>query len=157
MPCLWLQHNNSQLFVNVGIIDASAISFAALPATMAPLQMFRALVDTGAQKTMIMPNVATALKLQAQGQIQVLGVGGVTWHNWYLFHVAFTIPFLPHGQPLPPPGQPVALTIAAHVNPNVIAGGELPLSHGFDVLLGMDILSSGSLKIEGNGQASFSF
>lgn len=50
-----------------------------------------------------------------------------------------------------------ALPIAAHVNPTVIAGGELPLSHGFDVLLGMDILSSGSLKIEGNGQASFSF
>jgi hypothetical protein len=44
-----------------------------------------------------------------------------------------------------------------HINPVPVYGGELPVGAGFDVLLGMDILSSGSLKIEGSGHYSFSF
>jgi hypothetical protein len=160
MPCLYLTHNNSQIFVRVGIIDPAAFNPAAGPVQMGslpPPRMFNALVDTGAQKTMISANVVNALSLVPRGQISVQGVGhNVTYHNGYLFHVAFTLPLLgPVAQGMTvPPGQ-AALLICVHPTP--IYGAELPAAVGLDVLLGMDILSSGSLKIEGNGQYSFSF
>lgn len=162
MPCLWLQHNNSQLFVNVAIIDAAAVNVQAVAAGGAnqlatPPRMFVALVDTGAQKTMISTNVVNALSLQPQGQIAIQGVGpNITYHNAYLFHVAFTMAI--GGQPVPPAGQRAMIV---HINSNVIYGAELTVPPGaqatFDVLLGMDILSSGLLHIGGNGHYSFSF
>lgn len=155
MPCLWLQHNNSQLFVSVGIIDAAALNVQA-PALAVPPRMFVALIDTGAQKTMISTNVVNALGLQPQGQIPIQGVGpNITYHNGYLFHVAFTMQAAARAAP---PGQQV---MVAHINSNVIYGAELAVPPGaqaaFDVLLGMDILSHGSLKVEGSGHYSFSF
>jgi hypothetical protein len=160
MPCLWLQHNNSQLFISVAIIDAGALPpLHAAPAMAALPRMFVALVDTGAQRTMISTNVVNTLGLQPQGQIQLQGVGpNFTWHNAYLFHVAFTVPVVGPAAPPLPPGH---LQVQIHVNSNVVYGGELPFPAGtrspFDVLLGMDILSSGSLKMEGSGHFSFSF
>jgi hypothetical protein len=153
MPCLWLAHNNSQLFITVGIIDAATVSIAPgtlLGAAIQPPRTFVALVDTGAQKTMISANVVNALGLPPQGQIPVQGVGpNITYHNGYLFHVAFTLPLQ-----VVAPGQ---MQVAVFIHPSVIYGAELSVPGGFDVLLGMDILSSGSLKIEGSGHASFSF
>ena len=118
MPCLWLTHNNSQLFINVGIIDAltQKLSWNSMGANIPPPRMFTSLVDTGAQRTMISTNVVTTLGLKPQGRQQII---------FYL--------------------------------PEPIYGAELTASLGFDVLLGMDIISKGSLKIEGNGHFSFSF
>lgn len=154
MPCLWLQHNNSQLFVSLGILDAIAANIAATPpigGQIASPRMFLALVDTGAQRTMISNNVVNALGLPPQGKIPIQGVGHtVTYHNGYLFHVAFTLPIIVQGKPVPN-------QLAVFVHPSVIYGAELTAVTGFDVLLGMDILSSGSLKVEGSGHFSFSF
>lgn len=45
-----------------------------------------------------------------------------------------------------------------HVFSNPVEGAELNFaSSKFDVLLGMDIISMGSLKIEGDGSFSFCF
>jgi Aspartyl protease len=159
MPCLWLQHNNSQLFINVGILDASDVNITASGtiATNIPMPppMFIALVDTGAQKTMISTRVVRTLGLQPQGMIPIQGVGpNVTHHNGYLFHVAFTIPLIAPGQQIVP-GSPIPVMMFIH--PTAIYGAELTSTTGFDVLLGMDILSSGSLKVEGSGHFSFSF
>jgi hypothetical protein len=77
MPCLWLQHNKSQLFITVGILDATTANIAAMPfigGTGPTPQMFVALVDTGAQKTMISNNVVSRLNLQSQGKIAIQGV-----------------------------------------------------------------------------------
>jgi hypothetical protein len=89
------------------------------------------------------------------GKIPLQGIGTrVTYHNGYLFHVAFVIPSTtPPGAPAPPPGQAYGLMA---VNGTVIHGGEITAPVGFDVLLGMDIISGGSLHIEGNGTFSFS-
>jgi hypothetical protein len=160
MPCLWLQHNNSQLFVNVGILDAATINLATMPpfGGVAPNpQMFVALVDTGAQTTMISTNVAATLNLQPQGKIPIPGVGhNITYHNGYLFHVAFTFPLTPIPQTLPA-GSTVQVQLAVFILPKAIYGAELTTASGFDVLLGMDVLSTGSLKVEGSGHYSFSF
>jgi len=116
--------------------------------------MFVALVHTGAQKTKISTNVVSQLGLQPQGKIPVQGVGSLAHHNGYLFHVAFTIPVVQPGQIITPGSQ---VQIMVFILPAVIYGAELSAIHGFDVLLGMDVLSSGSLKIEGSGHFSFSF
>ncbi len=159
MPCLWGFHNNSQIFLDVGIIDASTFSLpttiGAQPTTQPSPVVFRSLVDTGCQRTMISSNVVQQLKLSATGKVPIQGVGpNVTYHNAYLFHVSFVIPIISAGQ-IVVPGMQIQAMI--HVLPNVIQGGELTNISGFDVLLGMDVLSAGSLKIEGNGSYSFSF
>jgi hypothetical protein len=118
--------------------------------------MFVSLVDTGAQRTMISTNVVNALGLKPQGSILVHGVGPVSVpHNGYLFHVAFTIPIVVAGATRTSPSVPQQVLVFIHPVP--IYGAELPNPGGFDVLLGMDIIGTGSLKVEGNGHFSFSF
>jgi len=152
MPCLWGLHNNSQVFLDVGVIDAASLTTPAMPGvgTGAPT-LFKSLVDTGCQRTMISANAAARLGLTAVGKIPIQGVGpNITYHNAYVFRVAFFVPAVAGGQM---PGSGAAV---AHVLPAPIHGGEIS-SSGFDVLLGMDVISIGSLKIEGNGAFSFSF
>jgi hypothetical protein len=74
------------------------------------------------------------------GKTAIRGIGPlVTYHNAYLFHVAFVVAGVVHVLPAP------------------VQGGEIGATHGFDVLLGMDVIGVGSLKVEGNGGFSFSF
>src|ERR1700730_12997669 len=162
MPCLWGQHNNSQIFLNVGIVDASAVNLTAAPpfgASFPNPQMFRALVDTGAQRTMISTNVVNALNLTPLGTVQIRGAGHtITRHNSYLFHIAFVIALPSNVGQMAQAGVPTQAL--AFLNPNPIHGAEIGLTStggSFDVLLGMDIIATGSLKIEGNGTFSFSF
>jgi hypothetical protein len=143
----------------VGIIDA-ATAANVTPGPYAPLiqnpPIFKALVDTGAEVTMISPDVAGKVGLTPIGQIPIQGVGHtMTYHNAYLFHVAFVVPLSQTGQPLPA-GAGVDTMI--FMQPNPIYGGEITSSgEHFDVLLGMDVISTGSLAVEGNGTFSFSF
>jgi hypothetical protein len=117
--------------------------------------MFRSLVDTGCEKTMISTNVVARLGLSSFSKIGIRGVGpNITYHNAYLFHVVFVQPIIPAGL-IVTPGRQVQAII--HVLPVPIYGGEITSTSGFDVLLGMDVLSIGSLKVEGNGGFSFSF
>ena len=151
MPCLWLKHNNSQIFVKVGIIDASIIVDLAgeVPPNLQN-HMFQALVDTGAQITMISKRAADKVGLRPIGMTSIIGVGGVREHRNYLFHVAFV---LKRGE--------VSLgkmEVDIHMFGDVIEGAELSSeSEDFDILLGMDVLSKCSLAIEGNGTFSLSF
>jgi hypothetical protein len=162
MPCIWGQHNNSQVFLNVGIIDASTINPQSLTfgSQIPPPQMFKALVDTGAQRTMISTNVVRTLNLTPVGKIGISGVGSSQYHNGYLFHVVFVTPMARIAGQVPTPGNPVPAVV--HYQPMPIYGAELDpamtlQTAGFDVLLGMDVICTGSLKIEGNGTFSFSF
>ena len=156
MPCVWLQHNKSQLFMNVGVLDASHVQD--LISTEVSIddfnignQMFKALVDTGAQKTMVSKAAAEKVGLRPIGTVPVMGVGGVSQHQNYLFHIAFVLRVQLSGDAR----EEVA---AIHTLPDPIEGAELDLEGaGFDVLLGMDILSTGSLAVEGSGTYSFSF
>lgn len=159
MPCFYLTHNNSQLFLNVGIIDASSVKIPSTPGASLGIPspaMFKALVDTGAQKTMISPNVVKRLSLKQIGKILVQGIHATPQHhNSYLFHVALTMSLLPPGSPPPAPGGQI--TVLAFTLPKPIHGAELGFANaGFDVLLGMDVISTGSLIIQGNGTYSLS-
>lgn len=153
MPCVWLQHNKSQLFINVAVIDANVFAdWTDNGNREQPLQhhMFKALVDTGAQTTMISSSVAKTMQLRPIGKAQFLGVGGMSEHNNYLFHIGFTM--------VEPEIEPGISRTTLHVMPPPIQGGEMNLENsGFDVLLGMDIVGNGSLAVEGGGTFSFSF
>lgn len=160
MPVIWGNHNNSDIFLNVGIIDAVHMPstnlnpLSAPPAIPTP-RMFKALIDTGAQKTMISTNVIQVLGLNPLGKVLISGVGPTAhYHNAFLFYVAFVIAFLQPGQTLVV-GTSVAAQVSINLNP--IFGAEIPSTGGlFDVLLGMDVISTGQLVV-GNGIYSFSF
>jgi hypothetical protein len=155
MPCLWGRHNNSQIFVPLLVLDATVV--AANPAN--PLAgaaqstppVFRALVDTGAQRTMISPDVVSRLGLNPIGKIPVRSAGGtVVHHDGYPFNVAFVVTNPAIGGGI---GGSMLYTLG-----KPIWGPEIPSTGGsFDVLMGMDVISSGSLKIEGDGTFSWSW
>jgi hypothetical protein len=155
MPCLWGRHNNSQLFVPILVLDATVVAsnpgnpLAGLAPATPPV--FTALVDTGAQRTMISPNVVARLNLNPIGKIPVRSAGGiVVHHDGYLFYVGFVVQNQPLG------GLTAGSVLYTLGKP--IWGGEIPATGGsFDVLMGMDIISSGSLKIEGDGTFSWSW
>jgi Aspartyl protease len=157
MPIVWGAHNNSDIYINVGIIDASAINLASTaPVSATPISppsMFRALIDTGAQKTMISPNVISALNLPPLGKILISGVGpSAHYHNAYLFHVAFVMAI---AGAVPSSAGQVSAVINVLQTP--IYGAEIPSTGGqFDVLLGMDVISGGQLVV-GNGVFSFAW
>jgi hypothetical protein len=160
MPVAWGNHNNSDIYINVGILDASTFNIASGPVSAIPIaapQMFKALIDTGAQKTMISPNVINTLSLSPLGKILIGGVGPKAhYHNAYLFHVAFVMAMLQLGQTIVP-GQQIQAVVNVAGAP--IYGAEIGISSTagqFDVLLGMDILSTGCLVV-GNGIYSFSW
>jgi hypothetical protein len=118
----------------------------------------RALVDTGATSTCISKNVAREVEFEPVGKVQVHGVGGLVSHNSYLFHIAF--PFQMAGQLSPnlPPPNAGQVQASLHVLEKLIQGFEFDnASAGFDVLLGMDVIATGSLVVQGNGTFSFSF
>jgi hypothetical protein len=161
MPCIWGQHNGSQLFCFVAILPASAPS--QLPqgtSYLGPSATVKALIDTGATATAITNRLAVQLQLQPIGKVQIHGVAGVQHHNSYLFRVGFPFTLPPGssvaGLPPPPPGQ---RQVQLHVLQKVIQGCEIfaGAMTNFDVLLGMDVISTGSLVVQGNQTFSFSF
>jgi hypothetical protein len=154
MPVITGAHNNSDIFLTLGIIDADTIDvtdptkqFGQIPTP----ELFRALIDTGAQKTMISPAVIERLNLTPRGKILVSGVGPTAdYHNGYFFHVTFIVPLVPPG-PAIQAGAAISVPAMVHINTQVIYGGEIPSTGGtFDVLLGMDVLSTGLLTVHTN-------
>ena len=160
MPCIWGQHSNSQLFCAVAVLPATAATVAAGSIYSGQVHGCRALIDTGATTTCISRRLATILNFQPIGKVPVHGVAGIVHHNSYLFLIAF--PFnLPPNVTLSPGVQPSAGNVATqlHVLDKVLQGCEFDggSSARFDVLLGMDVISTGSLVVQGNGTYSFAF
>jgi|GEM_PF-918554 len=150
MPVLHLQHNNTQLFINVLILPLGtpADLIGGQTDLNGPTKPFRALVDTGATSSCITTKVASAVGLDPVGRVSVQGVAGVADLNNYLFHVGF-IENVQSDQ-----GQTLA---QVNVLNREITGAEVNSGGHFDVLLGMDVLSTGTLIVHGNKHFSFSF
>lgn len=104
---------------------------------------------------MVSADVVSAVGLNPIGKIPLQSIGPeITYHDGYLFHVAFTFQ-LPPGIVAPPPGSAQTHTFVYGLP---IYGAELGGSvTSFDVLLGMDIVGTGSLKVDGDGSFSFCF
>jgi hypothetical protein len=160
MPCIWGQHSSSQLFCVVAVLPASAAALAEGSIYTGQAQGCRALIDTGATTTCVSKRLSSLLGLQPVGKVAVHGVAGIVYHNSYLFSIAF--PFnVPPNLSLPPGVQPTPgnVTTQLHMLDKVLQGCEFDggVTPTFDVLLGMDVISTGSLVVQGNGTFSFSF
>lgn len=164
MPCIWLKHDNRQLICVVAILPVDAAAGMASTPDGAPYNgpiiSARALIDTGATTTCISARLAKQLKMQPIGKVPIQGVSRASYHNSYLFMIAF--PFaLPPGAAaavaLPSP-KPNEVQAQIHVLQPVIHGVEFNAENaGFDVLLGMDVIRTGTLVVQGDGNFSFSF
>lgn len=114
------------------------------------MHVFNALIDTGAQSTCITSVAAEKVGLVPVGKVPIRGVSGLQYHNNYLFKVGFAFGMAAN--------QREVQVTSVHVFDKPIEGAELNVgSSTFDVLLGMDIIGMGSLKIDGDGSFSFSF
>jgi len=143
MPSIHGAHDGRAAIVTIAIVDAvkyrehrqggNSVFQGAVP--------FRALIDTGATRTMIASRVVTRLGLQQATLLQFSGLGGTTWRPGYLFRVAFYDR---------PPTDAAEQSRIMVLNRDIM-GGELTDEHTFDVLLGMDVLTTGSLHIDKAG------
>lgn len=106
---------------------------------------FTALVDTGALRTCVTQNVVDRLSLKRRGRIEVGNVRNRAWHWTYLFHVAIW-----------PDTEDGSIAAAFGIGDEV-EGIDVGDSRYYDVLLGMDILRRGTLKLELDGGFELAF
>ena len=120
----------------------------AAASTPANLNMFPALVDTGASVTCISSNVIQRLGLQPSGKTQMSGSTGQNTVDQYSFVVGFMF-----GVQQTPTGAS-----AGELNAHLVQGCEF-VSHGFgfDVLIGRDILCKGSFTLTFDGHFTLAF
>jgi predicted aspartyl protease len=150
MPLIQGLHNGRAATIQIAIIDvAKRIEHKeSNDPVLKGVKPFRALIDTGATSTMIASRVVAQLGLQQVNKLPFDGMGGISWRRAYLFHVAFYEA---------PPSEDSALVSKIHICRKTINGGELSDEHTFDVLLGMDILTTGHFRVDRDGTFSFSF
>jgi len=91
---------------------------------------------------MVSRRVVERTGLQVVNRIPFAGLGGVSWRPAYLFHVAFY-----ESSPTGVPQEVSRIRLCR----KVINGGELSDEPTFDVLLGMDIITTGTLTIDRDG------
>jgi len=133
--------------------DASALERIAAPqpagATPINITLYGALVDTGATSTCISQKVVREMGLTPVGKCQMISASQVVEVNQYPFVVA-----LPMGLQQLPNGM---------MNGNFsafesVTGLEFKSAGtSYEVLVGMDILRGGSLKLDFDGHFSFCF
>lgn len=122
---------------------------------LASTTRYRALIDTGATSTMVATRVVNEQRLQPTSILRYRSKDGESSVPGYLFRVMF------YGDIVALPGDSeedgVSRYDKMHVVPKVIEGGELSVQTGFDVLLGMDVLTTGTLTIRPDGTFTFTY
>lgn len=116
---------------------------------------FKALIDTGATRTMVSPQVVCSVGLQPVGRMPFNSLTGFAYCYSYLFHVAFYGD--PYSQYVDDDAAGDSGINTIHVFTQVINGGEMAEGQSFDVLLGMDVTSSGDLHFTRDGRFRFTF
>lgn len=153
MPDIVGSHNSSQVFVPVVLLPVERFEDTLDPqwlAKPAAMHVLKALIDTGAQGTCITPSAATTLNLEPTGMVRIHGVGGSRLHYKYIFKVGF-VDLQRNEMGFESP--------SFHMVDREIEGADFDCGPDadFDVLLGMDVLSIGTLTIASTGNFKFSF
>ncbi len=158
MPSICGRHNRRQVFLDVSIIHRNdrAQYDGSNASHLKTAKRFRALLDTGATVTMITKHVVREMNLLPVTKMEIAGVSGIQYHNAYLFFVGFAGDRVPLSSVQVPDPDPDATWIKIHLCTKLVQGGELADNGSFDVLLGMDIISTGTLVLDGT-LSSFSF
>ena len=142
MPCLTNIVHNSAAIIDVVIMpyqiqksktDPNKEKFTPMPG-----KQYKALIDTGADITCITNRVVSQLKMKRTGNRRYNAASGSALQKTYSFFVNIPIGNTP---------TPVNF---------VEEGGEVQFgTSSIDVLLGMDVIMKGSLKIDPDGHFSF--
>lgn len=157
MPYIQGRHNGRAAYIDIAIVEAARYREhkESRQPVLRGIRPFRALIDTGATSTMITRRVVALLGLQPTTKLRYRNKDGDIWTTAYLFHVVF------YGKTLPMPGDSEedgeSLISQTHVCTKVITGGEIEDQDSFDVLLGMDVISTGNLTINVDGTFGFAF
>lgn len=106
---------------------------------------FTALVDTGAKRTCVSQNVIQQVGLKSRGKIPVGNVKRTEEHHTYLFYVGVWPATL---------DETPSAVFGIGDEIMGIGGGD---SRYYDVLLGMDIIAQGSLRLDLDGSFELAF
>lgn len=151
MPLIRGYHDGRSAILSVAILDAARYREHKTlndGSGFRGAKRFPALIDTGASITMISPRVVSALGLEQVNARLIMGVHGrPASRPAYLSHVAFYITVEPKNSDM----------LRLQVYSKVINGAELSEENTFDVLLGMDVLTTGDFHLSRDGTFSFSF
>jgi hypothetical protein len=150
MPSIRGQHNHRAAYVTVTIIDDAGYQTHRQSASpvLQGARPYRALIDTGATGTALTRHVVAELGLLPVGKRQFGTPTGIVWQPYYLVRAAF------YDSP-PEPGSTAPSRI--RVYRQVIEAGEIQDQPSFDVLLGMDVITSGRLVVDRDGSFEFSY
>lgn len=156
MPSIAGRHDGRAAVTPVAIIDAGAYrDHRALEhPVLRGSAIYKGLIDTGASRTMVSTRVVQERQLEKVGAVRVHGLGGEAWRRTFLFHVAFPDGIVQWHDPTSDQSAPLN---RLHVYKRTIQGGELTEEVGFDVLIGMDIITTGDLHVSRDGTFSFAF
>ena len=138
MPSFKSIPENDQCIINV-IVTQVADEKVKIAIEELQKNTYRALIDTGAQKTCISENVAHKLLLVSKGKSSMISVSEVTSANTY--HIDLYIP-ISQTQPIIQGERVVGLTQDLNLRKHTKLFVSEIKSHSqdFDVLLGMDVL-----------------
>lgn len=152
MPDIVGRHNGIQVFTPVVLLPIETFEDTLDPQRLTKvsnLQVLRALIDTGADVTSITDNAVRLLRLEPSGVLGVQGFGGANYHTSYIFKLGFV---------------DIQEDELGYQNPHFdlfdeeIEGPVFDCGGAaFDVLLGMDILSKGTLTISHKGTFKFTY
>jgi hypothetical protein len=157
MPYIQGTHSGRAAIIQIAIVDAARYREhkESKQPVLHGVRPFNALIDTGATSTMITKRAVAFLGLQPATKLPYRNKDGLIWTTAYLFHVVF------YGKTVAMPGDSEedgeSLVSQTHVCTKVITGGEIEDQDYFDVLLGMDVITTGNLEIKVDGTFGFAF
>jgi hypothetical protein len=142
------RHNGRAALIPAAIIDAARYRRhrdAAAP-VLSGVVAYRALIDTGATSTMISMRVMEEMALEPVTKIPFHSLDGITYRQACLFNVA-----LYDGMRLDDIGRDRPSASRIHICTKLVTGGVLDTGASFDVLIGMDIISTWTLTFSKDG------
>ena len=145
MPSVSARLDGNRIIVPAGLVPISTHRQGDLESDPAPFTVFpmRALLDTGASRTCITNSVVQRCGLQEFTKIRIRNVRQENFHSAFVFSIGFYADALSGG-------------IAPFVGIDLeIIGAELGDQTGFEMLVGMDVMSRCDLDLRRNGTFTF--
>lgn len=114
------------------------------PALQIPIREYRALIDTGAQRTCLTHETIAAERLTWHGKRAIQNVRDVHRHYLYWIHLGFWAV-----DSAAPPHQASRTFYALQAPVEVI---DITSNYWFDAIIGMDVLQQFDLRLERTGE-----
>jgi hypothetical protein len=106
-----------------------------------PLQEYRALIDTGAQRTCLCRSIVTREQLVAHAKRPIQNVSGVARHSLFMVQIGFLCETV--DELTDPTGARTYFGL-----PDPIEVIDIADNHWFDAIVGMDVISDCALRID---------